>query len=89
LSFSRALRFICNFICEYFLNSASWADAARDEKSRVQEVAFDLTLIHRRASESSLGYLPRSAKHTDRLREIRSTKVPAEFAKHAVESREF
>jgi hypothetical protein len=63
--------------------------AARDEKSRAQEMAFDLTLIHRRACKSSLGYLPRSAKQTDRLREIRSTKVPAEFAKHAVEFRKF
>jgi len=33
--------------------------------------------------------LPRSASETDRLPEIRSTKVPTEFAKHAVEFREF
>jgi len=32
--------------------------------------------------------LPRSASETDRLPEIRSTKVPTEFAKHAVEFRE-
>jgi len=59
--------------------------AARDEKSDTE----GLTLFHRCARKSSRGCLPRNAKQTDRLPEIRSTKVPAEFAIHTVEFREF
>jgi hypothetical protein len=43
--------------------------AARDKKSRAQEMALDLALFHSRACKSSLDCLPRNAKQTDRLRE--------------------